>query len=60
MFAYVYGISTGLTLGLAIAFLITVKIVKKSNDIGDSHGNIYDFGGKMDVLSHEDNLKNVY
>ena len=50
MFAYVYGISTGLTLGLAIAFLITVKIVKKSNDIG----------GKMDVLSHEDNLKNVY
>lgn len=58
--SYIYGIGAGLALGISIALYITVKMVKKSNDIGDSQGSFSDFGDYIDVTGHEDELRQVY
>ena len=58
--AYVYGIGAGLALGISIALFVTVRMVKKSNDIGDSQGQFHDFGDYIDVYNHEDELRQVY
>ena len=55
-----YGVLAGLTLGISVSLLLTVWLVKTSNDIGDSQGTFEDFGDYMDVISSEDNLTHVY
>ena len=52
---YVIGGLIGLALGLGIAFLITMYLVMKSNDIGDSKGSLADFG-YLKMLCSEDGL----
>ncbi|MBR6080441.1 MAG: hypothetical protein IKP60_09825 [Treponema sp.] len=56
-FVDIFGILTGLALGISLAFFVTLIIVKKSNDIGDSQGELKDFGGNIQVLKWMDNLK---
>ena len=58
--AYVYGILGGLALGISIAMLFTIWIVKKSNDIGDSKGQFGDFSEYLDVICDDDDLRQVY
>lgn len=50
------GVIMGIALGLGLALMITVQMVKKSNDIGDSKGSLRDFGTYVNMLSVEDNL----
>ena len=52
---FVFGGLIGLILGIGIAFLITILLVKKSNDIGDSKGVLMDFG-YLNMLYTEDGL----
>lgn len=59
-FANFYGIFFGILFGLSIALYITVKMVKESNDIGDSQGEFYDFGDYIHPLQTEDDLKHIY
>lgn len=56
LFADIFGIVLGLALGISIALLITVRLVKQSNDIGDSQGEFMDFGDYVHVLNEYDNL----
>lgn len=42
-------------LGIGLAFLITMILIKKSNDVGDSKGSLLDFGGVF-MLESEDGL----
>ena len=55
LFGYIYGGLLGLAFGLGIAFFITMLLVKKSNDIGDSKGALYDFG-YLNMMYTEDGL----
>lgn len=52
---YVIGAILGLALGLGLALFITVTLVKKSNDVGDSTGSLKDFG-YLNVLISENDL----
>lgn len=45
----------GLALGVGLAILITISLIKKSNDIGASQGTLSDFG-YLDMLESEDDL----
>ena len=45
----------GFALGLGLAILITMILIKKSNDIGDSRGTMNDFG-YLYMLDSEDDL----
>ena len=58
--ADIFGIIAGLALGIGIALYITTKLVKKSNDIGDSKGQFMDFGDYIRPLNHLDNEHNPY
>ncbi|MCR4697715.1 MAG: hypothetical protein K5654_10440 [Lachnospiraceae bacterium] len=58
--AYAFGIIAGLALGIGLALYITTKLVKKSNDIGDSKGQFMDFGDYIRPLNHLDNERNPY
>ena len=60
LFADVFGIIAGLLLGIGIALFITTKLIKKSNDIGDSKGEFYDFGDYIRPISHQDNQTHPY
>ena len=57
---YVYGVLAGLAFGISVAMLFTIWLVKKSNDIGDSKGQFSDFSEYLDVISNEDDLRQVY
>lgn len=52
---YIVGGLIGLALGIGLAFLITMYLVRKSNDIGDSKGSLADFG-YLKMLYTEDGL----
>ncbi|MCR4648854.1 MAG: hypothetical protein K5776_07225 [Lachnospiraceae bacterium] len=56
VFANVYGITIGLVLGICIALGITMKFIKKSNDIGDSKGEFNDFGDYVKTINQIDEL----
>ncbi len=56
IFANIYGITIGLVLGICIALGITMKFIKKSNDIGDSKGEFYDFGDYLKTINQIDEL----
>ena len=56
----IYGILAGLTFGMTVTKLITSKLFKKSNDIGDSTGHFEDYSDGLEVICHEDNFMNVY
>ena len=58
--ADIFGIIAGLALGIGIALYITTKLVKKSNDIGDSKGQFMDFGDYIRPINHMDNERNPY
>lgn len=58
--ADIFGIIAGLALGIGIALYITTKLVKKSNDIGDSKGEFYDFGDYIRPISHMDNQTHTF
>ena len=45
----------GLALGIGLALLITMILIRRSNDIGDSKGTMNDFG-YLYMLSSEDDL----
>ena len=60
LFANIFGIATGIALGISLSLLITVRIVKESNDIGDSQGQFFDFGDYIRVLNDRDNLSSMY
>ena len=45
----------GLALGIGLAFLITIILVRKSNDVGSSKGSMLDFGG-LYMIEAEDDL----
>ena len=52
---YIIGGILGLAIGTGIAFVVTMTYVKKSNDIGDSKGTLWDFGD-LYVISSQDGL----
>jgi len=56
-FANMYGLIIGITLGISIAMAIMISFIKKSNDIGDSKGDFYDFGDYLKTINHMDNLR---
>lgn len=57
-FGGIIGIICGIAIGIGLALRITVLAVKNSNDIGDSKGDLRDFGTYIDMISTEDDLHN--
>ena len=58
MFQSVMIIVFTLVYAFSIAYLVTTKNVKKSNDFGDSKGKYEDFTyGGLDLLDKKDNVK---
>lgn len=58
--ALIFGVVAGLALGIGLAFLITIKMVKKSNDIGDSSAELLDVSNGVCILDKEDNLHSAH
>ena len=58
--ADVFGVLVGIFLGVGLTLLLVVRMVKESNDIGDSKGEFYDFGDYLRPLNREDDLKTIY
>lgn len=56
--AILFGIVVGIVLGVGLAFFVTVTLVKKSNDIGDSSSTLLDVSDGLIVLDKDDNLHN--
>lgn len=57
MIGWILGIVGGLAIGIGLAFLITMNLVKKSNDMGDSSATMEDVSKKgLEVISRRDNL----
>ena len=54
--ASLVGILCGLAIGLGLALRITVLQIKKSNDIGDSKGDMRDFGTYVNMIRTEDDM----
>ncbi len=54
----IYGLIVGVALGIGVAYYVTVSLVKKSNDIGDSSATLRDVSDGVIVLDKEDNLHN--
>lgn len=54
--AVVFG-GLGILIGAALAILITVWLVRKSNDVGDSSGTPYDFRANINLF---DDTNDVY
>lgn len=52
------GILYGIGVAVSLAILITVSVLKKSNDIGDSRGKFEDFSKYINYTYSEDNLRN--
>jgi hypothetical protein len=55
MGGYVLGVLMGIALGIGLAYFLTVTLVKRSNDIGDSSGKLSDFG-TLHMITSEDGL----
>lgn len=56
--AAMIGIICGIAIGLGLALRITVLQIKKSNDMGDSKGDMRDFGTFIDMIATEDDMHN--
>lgn len=52
----ILGALCGIIIGLGLALRITVLSIKKSNDIGDSKGDLRDFGTYVNLISTEDDM----
>lgn len=50
------GIVCGIAIGLGLALRITVLRIKQSNDMGDSKGDMRDFGTYVDMMDSEDGM----
>ena len=57
---YIVIVISSLALAIVGALFYTVRVVKKSNDIGDSKGQFHDFSEYMDVICDDDDLRQVY
>ena len=55
--AIIFG-TLGVLLGAALALMITVWFVKRSNDVGDSSGTMYDFRATVNLFDDSDNVYN--
>ncbi len=55
--AIIFG-TLGVLLGAALALMITVWLVKRSNDVGDSSGTMYDFRANVNLFDDSDNVYN--
>ncbi|MBR6257981.1 MAG: hypothetical protein IKR23_11425 [Lachnospiraceae bacterium] len=55
----IVGILIGIALGIGLALRMIVLSVKESNDMGDSRGNLRDFGTALNIMSSEDDLRKV-
>lgn len=53
------GIIFGFLLSLSLVLLIVTKLLKESNDIGDSMGTLSDFGTYVHVTASEDGLSRM-
>lgn len=58
--AWIFGIVVGIALGVGIAFYITVSLVKKSNDIGDSSSTLYDVSNGINIIERKDDLHKAF
>lgn len=56
MFGIFIGIVYGLAVAIGLAMFITIRAMKKSNDIGDSQGTLADFNASVHITSSEDGL----
>ena len=57
---YIVIVISSLALAIVGALFYTVRVVKKSNDIGDSKGQFNDFSDYLDVICDDDDLRQVY
>ena len=56
-FYLVTGILLGVSLGLGLALRVTVTLIMKSNDIGDSSGTCADFGRGVVFWGKKDKMR---
>jgi len=54
----IIGVFFGLIISVALAYYITMSLVKKSNDVGDSSGELQDFG-KLNMITTMDDLRST-
>lgn len=60
MVGIVLGVLFGLAIGIGLAFLVTISLVKKSNDMGDSFSTIDDVSEEgLSVWKFEDGIRNT-
>ena len=59
MVANIFGIVTGVLLGMAIAFFLVMNKLKDSNDIGDSQGNFKNFSTRLNILAQDTDIENL-
>ena len=59
MVANIFGIVSGVLLGMAIAFFLVMKKLKDSNDIGDSQGDFKNFSARMNILAQDTDIENL-
>ncbi len=52
----VVGIVIGIALGIGLALSMVVTSIKASNDMGDSKGNLRDFGTSLNLMYGEDDM----
>ncbi|MCR5520774.1 MAG: hypothetical protein K6F44_02550 [Lachnospiraceae bacterium] len=52
----ILGAIFGLIIGVGLAYYITITLVKRSNDVGDSSGILQDFG-HLKMLQAADDLR---
>ena len=51
------GILLGIAFSVCLAFMVTMIVVRKSNDMGDSKGSFYSFAGtNVRILSKKDGV----
>ncbi len=55
----IVGILIGIAMGIGLALRMVVLSVKESNDMGDSKGNLRDFGTSLNIIFSEDDLRSV-
>lgn len=53
---FVFGALFGVLTGIVIATFFMMKIITKSNDLGDTVGSFWDYGGKLNVVEEVKDL----
>lgn len=46
----------GIVFGVAVGLFVSIYLIKKSNDFGDSYGNTKDYEGEFLLLDKEDHI----